>query len=164
MAKADLSAERLRELFQYVPETGLLTWAIGPQRGRTAGNADPRGYVALSIGGRKNRTRVYVHQVAWALVTGHWPLHDVDHINHDKSDNRFCNLRALSRSLNQQNQIRAHANNKTGFLGVCLVNGRYRATIRAEGVNITVGHFDTPEEAHTAYVEAKRRLHPAGTL
>lgn len=99
---------------------------------------------------------------------GYWPSEDVDHINHDKADNRIANLRELNRSLNQQNQIRAHKDNKTGYLGVYRNKiGRtqpYVASIFVEGKAVHLGAFDTAEEAHAAYVKAKRRLHPAGTI
>lgn len=171
MAKADLTAEQLRELLNYAPETGIFTWAVagrGRNVGSPAGSKDHRGYIQLSLGPRKARLRIYMHQAAWLYVHGYWPVQDIDHINHDKSDNRIENLRELSRSLNQQNQIRPHANNKTGFLGVYANKpGRkkpYLATIFVKGRHVHLGAFDTAEEAHAAYVEAKRRLHPAGTL
>lgn len=171
MAKADLTAEQLRELLNYDPETGIFTWRQ-PGRGRTVGGVvgcrDHRGYVQISIGPRNNRARIYGHQAAWLYMHGYWPSEDVDHINHDKSDNRIANLRELNRSLNQQNQIRAHANNKTGYLGVSANKGgrkqRFMASIFADGRPVHLGSFDTAEEAYAAYVEAKRRLHPAGTL
>lgn len=171
MAKADLTAEQLRELLNYNPETGIFTWAVqGRNRpvGGVVGSKDHRGYIQASIGTKADRLRIYMHRAAWAYVHGVWPTHDIDHINHDKSDNRIANLRELTRSLNQQNQIKAHANNKSGYLGVYAnKKGRkqpYIACIFANGRAVHLGAFDTAEEAHAAYVEAKRRLHPAGTL
>ena len=166
MNKADFNPARLRDIFDYNPETGVLVWLDGRQKGLAAGSTDARGYCQVSVGSRDDRLRTHVHQVAWAYMTGEWAPHDIDHINHDKSDNRFCNLRALSRSLNQQNQIRGHSGSLTGLLGVVpnRKTGRYMARIHVNGKSKQVGTFGTPEEAHAAYVEAKRRLHPACTL
>lgn len=164
MAKADLTAEQLRELVHYDPETGAITWIAGPQRGKPFGHRDPRGYIQASIGGNRRRIRIYAHQAAWLYMTGKWPENDIDHRDHDKSNNRFDNLRDLPRFANQQNQIKAHANNKTGFLGVYARKSRFCSTIFVHGKAVHIGTFDTPAEAHAAYVEAKRRLHPANTL
>lgn len=169
MAKADLTAEHLRELLNYDPETGIFTWRQ-PGRGRTVGGVvgsrDHRGYVQISIGPRSNRARIYGHQAAWLYMHGYWPSEDVDHINHDKADNRIANLRALNRSLNQQNQIHGHKGSRTGLLGVVfnLKTGKFMARIHVNGRSRQVGTFTSADEAHAAYVEAKRRLHPAGTL
>ena len=96
---------------------------------------------------------------------GEWPADEVDHINGDSTDNRLCNLRSVSREVNQENIRRAKRNSKTGLLGVMHTRGgKYRSAIRVRGVFHHLGHFDTAEQAHAAYVEAKRRLHEGCTL
>lgn len=166
MTKDEFSPSLLRDLFLYDPENGSLTWRTGKNAGKPAGNATARGYLQLSIGPRSTRLRVYVHQVAWAYTHGVWPAADIDHKNNKKSDNRIDNLREVTRSLNQQNQIRGHINNQTGLLGVVpnKKTGRFMARIHVDGRSKQIGTFDSPDEAHAAYVEAKRRLHPANTL
>jgi hypothetical protein len=67
--------------------------------------------------------------------------------------------------MNQQNQRKARLDNKSGFLGVGRIGKRWQARISYPGGKDTyLGLFDTPELAHAAYLEAKRRLHPGGTI
>lgn len=98
-------------------------------------------------------------------MTGTFPTSITDHKNGVKSDNRWDNLREATKQLNGQNRREAHKNNITGFLGVSKrCEGQYRASINNNGVKLNIGTFTTPEAAHLAYVETKRRLHEANTL
>lgn len=77
----------------------------------------------------------------------------VDHINGDMLDNRRCNLRLVTHQQNAWNRHR-HIFNATGFRGVKkLKNGRYAARITIDGRLVAIGYYDTPEEAHAAYLE-----------
>lgn len=83
----------------------------------------------------------------------------VDHINHDTLDNRRSNLRAVQPSQNALNRG-AQSNNTSGFKGVSRTHtGRWRASIRANGKDLHLGCFDTPEQAHSAYVDACKKHH-----
>ena len=78
----------------------------------------------------------------------------VDHINHDCSDDRRCNLRIVDplRSLwNRKTDIR----NQCGVKGVYQSRGRWIARINVNKKNITLGSFDTLEEAAAARREAE---------
>src|SRR3972149_955610 len=97
-------------------------------------------------------------------MMGEFPKGDIDHINGDRADNRIGNLRATSRSENMQNLKEAHKDNCTGHLGVFKKRHRFGAQIMVDGVKHKLGIYDTPQEAHEAYLEAKRKLHPAGVL
>jgi hypothetical protein len=93
----------------------------------------------------------------------------IDHINGDTMDNRRSNLRIATFAINAQNVRRPGVSNTTGFLGVDYVpyknvRAPYRAQIKLSGKKFQIGMFETPEEAHQAYVEAKRRMHPGCTL
>jgi HNH endonuclease/AP2 domain len=131
-----------RAAFSYDPSTGCVTRADG-----LAARRSPDGYLRISLNG----SGLLAHRVAWLLMTGAWPLGEIDHINRVKHDNRWCNLRDVSKSTNQQNRavrgIKRHR------------SGRWEARIRAQGAALYLGVFDTPEQAHEAYLEAKRRLH-----
>ena len=81
-----------------------------------------------------------------------------DHINHDTLDNRRQNLRIVSRSQNCSNR-RIRSDNTSGFKGVSLFQGKYRARIMSCGKMVFLGDRDTAEEAHKLYSEAARRLH-----
>jgi hypothetical protein len=110
--------------------------------------------------------RLYLaHVIAFVIVTGTWPVGVVDHRNGDGTDNRWTNLRDVSHAVNVQNVRKARATSQSGMLGVARHrNGRYRATIVVGGKQRHLGYFDTPEQAHAAYVTAKRELHPGCTL
>jgi hypothetical protein len=97
-------------------------------------------------------------------MTGRWPNGVVDHINGDTSDNQWSNLRDVTHSVNCQNQRRAKRSNASGLLGVSFFDGKPRASISVDGRPIHLGTFDTPEAAHQAYVEAKRKLHAGCTI
>lgn len=168
MSKSDSkpapTVELLRELFNYDPETGKLTWRISRTHktypGMAAGNKEKSGRTRVRVGYRQ----VFVHRIAWALYHGVWPEQIIDHINGDPSDNRICNLRDVSRQVNQQNFRKPNKNNKTGFLGVSAVQGHFYAKVHTSGVNYFIGSFKTPEQASEAYLEAKRQLHIGCTL
>lgn len=166
MAKADLTAQRLREILHYAPDTGIFTWLISPKRaihtGCRAGGIDCRGYRTISI----KRTRYFEHRLAWLYTHGIWPQQSIDHIDGNKSNNRIENLRDASDNINHQNLRRAKKDNRSGFLGVTSEKRPtpYRAHISVNGKRHYLGSFMTPEAAHEAYLAAKRRLHPGNTL
>jgi hypothetical protein len=166
-----ITPERVREVLVYDPATGVLAWRIDMRAGRNdafvkaraatrAGFLSSFGYRAISIDGK----RTSEHRVAWVLMTGMWPEFDVDHINGQRSDNRWANLRAATRSQNMQNLKRAHVDSETGLLGVERKRGRFAARICVDGRKKWLGVFDTAELAHAAYLAAKRQVHERNTL
>lgn len=166
MAKAIVSQARLKELLHYDPATGFFAWRIS-RRGHTkagdqAGAVFGGRYVQIKIDG----IQYLGHRLAWLYVIGRWPSATVDHRDHCKSNNAWSNLREATASENSQNKIKATVNSASGLLGVSLRNGvkRVSAQIKINGKQIHIGTFGTPEEAHAAYVAAKRKLHPFGNL
>jgi hypothetical protein len=158
----ELTAERLREVLHYDPETGVFTWKSGPFAGCSAGCVNKSGYLVIRV----NRRLFLAHRLAWLHMTGEWPNGNVDHKGGDKRNNRWSNLREASNEMNNQNQRRAHADSATGFLGIYLhkASGRYAASIHANGKKVSLKTYETPEEAHAAYLSAKRRLHEGCTI
>jgi hypothetical protein len=153
--KNDLTAEAVRRIFIYDPYSGLLQYRErGPRRPRGwfAGAKDPKsGYLRVQVGLRK----YLVARLAWLWMTGHWPKDDVDHVDLDRTNNRWGNLRDATRAQNVVNSER-RTTNKSGFKGVTFKHGRgdlpaWRATIRTEGRCRHLGYFLTPEEASQAY-------------
>jgi hypothetical protein len=86
--------------------------------------------------------------MAWLLQTGLWPSGDIDHINGDRSDNRWVNLRDVSKSKNARN-AKQNSRNKSGFNGVswCHHKKRWIAHIGLLGRFVVLGRFLTKEEA-----------------
>lgn len=107
-------------------------------------NKGSGGYCKIRIGGK----RLQAHRVAWYMYYQEWPTLDIDHINGDKTDNRFLNLREVTRAQNALNR-RRNANNKTGIMGVFLIASKRRwgARIGVNGVNTYLGSFETFEGA-----------------
>ena len=148
----------LKRVLSYDATSGQFIWLakIGhSQVGELAGSRHSEGYWQVWIGGHQ----YMAHRLALFYVYGCWPSHDVDHINGQRDDNRLANLREVSRGQNMQNQRRPRSNNKTGFLGVVPNRKRFAAQICVAGKTTCLGTFDTPEQAHAIYVEAKRRIH-----
>jgi hypothetical protein len=160
MATANLTAQRLRELLDYNPETGVFTRRISIGRGKAGEVAGGRwfGYWRVCV----DYTTYTAHRLAWLYVTGAWPEHEVDHINGDGRDNRFVNLRDVRRQTNSENR-RSKGAKRLGAHFVPRVN-RWRAMIATSGKRMHLGYFPTEEEAHRAYLAAKRRLHDGCTI
>lgn len=164
----------LRKLVRYEPETGLLFWLprtpdmftsgrFGAIRkckiwntrfaGREAFAAvRPDGYRAGVAFGCK----LLSHRVAWAVVHGEWPDGEIDHINHDPTDNRLANLRAVSASLNQRNK-RIPRSNKSGAVGVRFykATNRWVAFMRIGNKSHHLGYFKDFDEAVRARKDAE---------
>lgn len=145
-----LTVERARELFSYDPGTGILTRRKsggGYAAGTAAGHIKGNGYIRLSA----DRKTYAVHRVAWLIVTGEWPKGDVDHIDMDRQNNRWENLRVCTRSENMHN-TRA----KSGIKGVCWEAGvrRWRASAYIHGSSKNLGRYACLGKAIRAYREA----------
>lgn len=159
------TAEQVREVLDYDAETGIFTWKVRlsirvPAVGAPAGTKTKVGYLQGAIRGY----RTYMHRLAWVWMTGEWPANHIDHINGDRSDNRWTNLRDVTRSVNLQNQRKAAANSSTKLLGAHPFQGRFKAEIGVNGKSRHIGCFATAEEAHAAYVAAKREFHAGCTI
>ena len=177
MAKADLTAAQLRDLLDYAPTTGHFTWRHRPvamfdgdrrragvwnarYAGKTAGGGSKVGYWTITVVGHAH----WAHRLAILYVTGEWPAYEVDHVNGVKLDNRWDNLRAVDRTVNAQNIRQPLRSKKCGLpLGVHFKGAELRrpfyASIRLNGRGKHLGYFETPDQAHAAYLAAKRAAH-----
>jgi hypothetical protein len=157
----DITAETLRALLAYDPETGEFRWRVsrgGVEAGAVAGCVDREGYTCIKINGTSFKS----HRLAWLHTHGAWPEHQIDHIDENKSNNRISNLRDVPQSMNQHNAIKPRKDGTSGYRGVSWERGnkRWRAQIQANGRKQCIGYFKSAEEAHAAYLAAKLRLHP----
>ena len=153
-----LTAERVRELLDYDPETGVFTWKVSRGRapkGAMAGKNDPRGYLMIRV----DRRGCWAHRLAYLYMTGAMPAADVDHINRDKSDNRWANLRAASRSDNLANASQ-RPGSASGYRGVTWDrNGNcWSVRIFARGKRVHVGQFRDKVDAAKAHARAMIEL------
>lgn len=163
----NLEHKQLLEIVSYDPEIGIFTWLIKANRGKSrvgeiAGSQAGNGYMQIKI-----NNQVYAqHRLAFLYVNGRMPADEIDHINGDIQDNRICNLREASSSINKENRRRPKSNSASGILGASLDKrrGGYTSQILIAGVNRYLGSFDTAEDAHEAYVAAKRVHHAGCTL
>lgn len=165
MSVEKLTADKLKQLLSYNPETGVFIWLVRPNKsilaGTVAGCVEKRiGYCTIGIEGKVYKA----HRLAWLHVYGDWPDGLIDHINGQKSDNRIANLRVVSASGNSQNVRKPNRRNKSGFMGVIFFQNKWRATMSYKGKTKWLGDYNTPEEAHQVYLEAKRKYHAACTI
>ena len=97
------------------------------------------------------------HRVAWFLTTGKWPPSNlsIDHINGDRHDNRFVNLRLATISENGANR-QMNASSRTGVKGVsfCTQMNKFKVKIKSKGVSHHLGYFTDLQEAARSYAKA----------
>lgn len=155
-----ITQDRLRELLEYDPETGLFTWLVRTAlcirvRNRAGCLHRTTGYRWITIG----RIAYQEHRLAFLYMTGESPI-NIDHKNGYQDDNRWGNLRSASASENACNR-RIASNNTSGYKGVSFEKcaQKWRATIQIHGVSRQLGHFNTPEAAAEAYALAALDLH-----
>lgn len=164
MKTPNLTLARLRDLFSYEPSSGTFTRLAnsGPGDKSPLGPVtnDEGTYQRIMIDGHRYKA----HRLAVFYVTGEWPSNQVDHRDTTPANNAFVNLRDATRRLNAQNHRHPHCSNKCGLLGASPSRGRFRAQIKVDGRVRHIGVFDTAEQAHAAYVDAKRIHHPGCTL
>lgn len=160
-----LSLQYLKDILHYDSESGVFTRKVTTgnrsKAGVAVGSDDMYGYKTVRILKKSYK----LHRLAWFYVHGQWPKGDIDHINGARSDNRIANLRDVSRKVNLQNQRKAQPSNKsTGILGVYPVGQRFMAKISIDNRCVSIGTYDTAEEAQKAYIDTKRRLHEGCTI
>lgn len=161
------TAERVREQFEYIPETGEFFWRKAPcnfiQCVAKAGNLSKEGYVVIGLDYKVCKA----HRLAWLYMHGREPSGQIDHINGIRSDNRIANLREATPQGNTQNLREAYANNlSSGVLGVYWHKQakKWQAKITHEGKAKSLGLFDSIESASRAYIKEKRALHAFCTI
>lgn len=158
--KDDLSQERLHELLDYDPETGVFKWAKsrpGVRQGATAGSVSKKlGYIVIGV----DRENYFAHRLAWLWMTGSFPSEEIDHRDGVRTNNRFSNLRSANKSENAQNR-KQMVSNKSGLTGVCWdsVNLKWLAQIMIDGQSFSLGRYTDKQDAHCAYLLAKSKLH-----
>ena len=166
-----LTAELLRQLLDYDPETGVFIWKERPvsmfksvhnQRmwnsklaGKKAGGSDGRYWQILIFSKRH-----LAHRLAWLHVHGVYPEGFLDHVNCDGTDNRIKNLRQVTHSQNLAN-TRLRSNNKSGVKGVYWnkASGKWHARIEFHGKVLFSKYFNDLSEAKASVCQARKHIH-----
>lgn len=158
MAARRITPERLRQILNYDPETGIFTWRQKPNRnkpiGALAGTRHRKGHWQITVDGG----RYFAHCLAWLWVYGVWPENQIDHRNAIRADNRIGNLRQATQTQNNAN--RQLGKNACGYKGVSLhrQSGLFRARIKIHRREHCIGYYATAPEAHRAYVAAAQSI------
>lgn len=160
-----LTAEQLRAAMDYNPRTGKFTWRYrqglrpcvnSARAGTTAGTVQARGYIVIGINGRAR----LAHRLAFLYMTNSWPPAHVDHINGNRRDNRWVNLRPVTQAENNLNK-QAPTHSKTGVKGIHWHKAarKWQAQIVKDGTTHYLGLFHTFEDAQAARITAATRIH-----
>lgn len=165
MAKTDITAEYVREILDYDPETGVFIRKVRTAQCNQAGDRADKlvtnplcyGYRDITIKGKKYRA----HRIAWLHHYGEWPKLEIDHINGEPGDNRIANLRDVSPRVNKENIHKARKHGRSGYLGAHWNSqmGKWQGRIAVHGKTKHLGFYEDPADAHQAYLEAKRLYH-----
>ena len=159
----ELTAEYLRSVLHYSPETGIFTWKVSTSRrvktGDIAGSPEGHGYLQIRLQRRPHKA----HRLAWLYVYGVWPTDQIDHINRIRTDNRIANLREVSHKQNNQNRSKP-SNNTSGHPGVFWYkkNSKWQAYITHNQKKVHLGCF-TDLEAAIAARKAAEKIYWADT-
>lgn len=153
----------VRARLDYDPDTGVLTWKRTGSKmfntrfaGTEAGTIATNGYRYIMIGGK-----LYLaHRLIWRWMTGEWPAAELDHVNMDRLDNRWSNLRAATRGENSCNRKR-QTNNTTGCAGVGWDKARnmWSVRIKAGGRYVFRARLEDYEMACLVASEARDKYH-----
>ena len=145
-----LTQDFLKKELEYFPDTGFFVRKISKsarwQKGQICGSLNCNGYIQIYI----NKNVHLAHRLAWLYMTGSMPKNQIDHINRNKSDNSWNNLREANNAQNSMN-VGLQKNNKSGFKGVSWYKGRWVASAKLNYKQYYLGRFKTKEEASFVY-------------
>lgn len=162
MNKEDaLTAERLREVLNFDPQTGVFTRRTKTTRspvGEVVGSMHHKGYLRMSVDGRI----YWAHRLAWLHEKGEWPNGALDHINRIRTDNRIANLREASSAENNCN-VTIPKTNTSGVKGVSWNEEcrKWRVKVVMNRKPYYGGMFSCIEDANQVVTALRAKLHGA---
>lgn len=103
--------------------------------------------------------RYMASRLAWLYMTGTWPQFECDHINRDRADDRWINLREATRSENARN-TQTRSDNSSGFRGVCWDKQKlkWKVQISVKGGKRIQKHFVNIDDAVNFYKDKAQEL------
>lgn len=160
MTEQILTQKKLKELFEYNPETGDFVWRV-TRKGRgkknhVAGTVNSYGYRVIMI----NFKLYPAHRLIFMYMTGRLPKDQIDHINGVRTDHRWINLREVTQQENLKNK-KIQKNNKTGINGVYKnkISGRWYTNISVNKRLIYLGSYKCLLDAVAARKRAEKKYH-----
>lgn len=152
----------LKEILWYDRETGVFRWKVRAKStvrpGDIAGRGKPNsaGYMRIGIQGKS----YLLHRLAWFYETGEWPTGQIDHIDLNRTNNKWENLRQATPTQNITNRG-VQANSTSGVKGVSFDarKGRWRAYITVGRKQQWLGYFDTKEDAALVATQSREKQH-----
>lgn len=152
-----LTQKRLKELLHYNKDKGVFKWKVDRniriRKGDTAGCKNKDGYNTIVI----DTKTYYAHRLAWLYMTGEWPKYEVDHDNRDRGDNRWVNLKSVTRTKNMANKNK-YKNNTSGVTGVYYNKqfDKWFVKVTRNGKSTFKGYFEDKNEA----IKVRKSLTP----
>lgn len=143
-----MTPDELRAAFAYDPNTGKLFWKVGRRLGKEAFTATSHGYRVGTPFGKGYPA----HRVIWAIMTGEWPSGEIDHDNGIRSDNRWTNLKDVTRGVNALNKATPR-NNTSGAVGVSYHKAADKWVARIKRTYL--GIYETKAEAMAVRKQAE---------
>jgi len=155
-----MNYDEVRNLMTYDKATGICRWKERKGHkffntkyaGKTMGTVH-KGYGYVCV--KTNKKTYFLHRLIWLYMTGEMPK-VIDHINHDRSDNKWVNLRDVKSYANNSKNRSRFKSNWTGYSGVtfnkCYKKKPWCARIGIGNKRVYLGSFKTKEEA----IEAKK--------
>lgn len=150
--------DKIKSVIEYNQETGVFTWKVKRgcmSAGSVAGSLQSNGYLRLQVLGDE----FLAHRLAFLMMTGSIP-DEVDHLDGDRINNSWSNLRAASRTENCHNTS-LRVNNKSGFKNVNWHPGmrKWEVQVRVEGMKCRFGYYDDIELADLVAQEVRSKYH-----
>ncbi len=147
--RMDLTSNRLKEVMIYSPDTGIFTRRVKIGRyvaGSKAGSKDKAGYIQVCVDG----VIYFAHRLAFLYMMNRWPEALIDHINTNRSDNSWLNLREATPTQNHRNK-KVYKTSLTGIKGILKTKSGYCT-------KISIGTYKTLDEAIKAYEQMARLI------
>lgn len=156
-----VTQELLHRYFTYDSASGQLiyrsrpskTVSIGAVAGSISGTLPDHGYVVIPFGGKTYPA----HRLIWCYVHGEFPDKQIDHIDHNRTNNRISNLRLADNHTNMKNKS-LYTTNTSGYSGVEPHGNNWKARIGVNGTKVLLGVFTTFNEAVAARKAAEKLL------